>query len=59
MSLLSPWSLLLILPLGGIIVLLYLLKLKRKEQVVSSVMLWQDAVADIQANAPFQKLKKS
>ena len=59
MSLLSPWSLLLILPLGGIIVLLYLLKLKRKEQMVSSVMLWQDAVADIQANAPFQKLKKS
>lgn len=59
MSLLSPWSLLLVLPLGGIIVLLYLLKLKRKEQVVSSVMLWQDAVADIQANAPFQKLKKS
>lgn len=59
MSLLSPWSLLLILPLGGTIVLLYLLKLKRKEQVVSSVMLWQDAVADIQANAPFQKLKKS
>lgn len=59
MSLLSPWSLLLLLPLGGIIVLLYLLKLKRKEQVVSSVMLWQDAVADIQANAPFQKLKKS
>lgn len=59
MSLLSPWSLLLILPLGGIIVLLYLLKLKRKERVVSSVMLWRDAVADIQANAPFQKLKKS
>lgn len=59
MSLLSPWSLLLILPLGGIIVLLYLLKLKRKEQVVSSVMLWRDAVADIQANAPFQKLRKS
>jgi len=40
-------------------VLLYLLKLKRKERIVSSVMLWRDAVADIQANSPFQKLKKS
>lgn len=49
----------LLLPLGAIIVLLYLLKLKRKEQVISSIFLWQDAVADIQANAPFQKLKKS
>lgn len=57
MNLLSPLSLLWLLPIGGIIVLLYLLKLKRKEQMVSSVMLWQDAVADIQANAPFQKLK--
>ena len=59
MNFLSPLSLLLFLPLGGVIVLLYLLKLKRKERTVSSIMLWQDAVADIQANAPFQKLKKS
>jgi Ca-activated chloride channel homolog len=46
-------------PLGAAIVLLYLLKLRRREQTVSSVILWQDAVADIQANAPFQKLKKN
>lgn len=59
MQFLSPLSLLLFIPLGAAIVVLYLLKLKRKEQMVSSVMLWQDAVADIQANAPFQKLKKS
>ncbi len=59
MNFLSPLSLIWFLPLGGIIVVLYLLKLKRKEHLVSSVMLWQDAVADIQANAPFQKLKKS
>lgn len=39
--------------------LLYLLKLKRKEHMVSSTFLWRDAVADIQANAPFQKLRKS
>lgn len=59
MNFLSPLSLLLFIPLGGIVVLLYLLKLKRVEHVVSSVFLWRDAVADIQANAPFQKLKKS
>jgi len=59
MNFLSPLSLLLFLPLAGAVVLLYLLKLKRKEHIVSSVMLWRDAVADIQANAPFQKLKKS
>jgi len=46
-------------PLGALVVLMYLLKLKRREQLVSSVMLWRDAVADIQANAPFQKLKNS
>lgn len=59
MSLLSPLSLIWLLPLAASIIVLYLLKLKRKERMVSSVMLWQDAVADIQANAPFQKLKKS
>lgn len=59
MNFLSPLSLIWFIPLGAIIVVLYLLKLKRKEHLVSSVMLWQDAVADIQANAPFQKLKKS
>jgi len=59
MRFLSPLSLILFIPLGAAIVVLYLLKLRRREQMVSSVMLWRDAVADIQANAPFQKLKKS
>ncbi|MCX6344330.1 MAG: BatA and WFA domain-containing protein [Armatimonadetes bacterium] len=59
MRFLSPYSLIWFLPFAAAIIVLYLLKLKRKEQMVSSVMLWQDAVADIQANAPFQKLKKS
>lgn len=59
MSFLSPLSLIWLLPLAAAIVVLYLLKLKRKERIVPSVMLWQNAVADIQANAPFQKLKKS
>jgi len=58
-NLLSPWSLLIFLPVGALIVLLYLLKLKRKERIISSVMLWQAAVADLQANAPLQKLNKN
>lgn len=59
MHFLTPLSLIWFLPLAAAIIILYLLKLKRKEQVVSSVMLWQDAVADLQANAQFQKLKKN
>ena len=58
-NLLSPWSLLIFIPVGALIVLLYLLKLKRKERIISSVMLWQAAVADLQANAPLQKLNKN
>lgn len=59
MGFLSPTTFLWFLPLGAAIVLLYLLKLKRKERVVSSVMLWAQAVQDLQANAPFQKLKRN
>jgi len=43
----------------GIIVLLYILRLKRKERVVSSTMLWQSALRDLQANAPWQRLRSS
>ena len=56
---LSPWSLLWLLPLVPIIIFFYLLKLKRREMVVSSVLLWNHLVKDVQANAPFQKLKKN
>lgn len=59
MHLLSPTSLLLFVPLGGMVILLYLLKMKRREHTVSSVMPWRDAAADIQANAPLQRLKKN
>ncbi len=43
----------------GAIVLLYILRLKRKERVVPSNMLWQSAIRDLQANAPWQKLRSS
>src|SRR5579872_2761509 len=56
---LAPWNLLWLLPLVPIIVFFYLLKLKRREMVVSSVLLWSHLIKDVQANAPFQKLKKN
>lgn len=59
MSFLTPWSLLWLLPLGGVIILLYLLRLRRVPRLVASVMLWERLVADIQANAPFQRLRKN
>jgi len=40
-----------------VIVLLYLLKLKRRPVVVSSLILWQKSIQDLIANQPFQKLK--
>jgi Ca-activated chloride channel homolog len=45
--------------LSAIIIFFYLLKLKRKRRVVSSVFLWQRALEEIEANAPFRKLRRS
>jgi Ca-activated chloride channel homolog len=42
-----------------IIVVMYLLKLRRTEQVVSSVYLWKRMVRDVEANAPWQRLRKN
>jgi Ca-activated chloride channel homolog len=47
------WLLTLIIP----IVLLYLLKQKRREVEVPSVMLWKQAIEDLRAHTPFQKLR--
>lgn len=42
-----------------LLVLLYFLKLKRTEHVVSSTLLWQRAIQDLQVNAPFQRLRRN
>ncbi|GAG34530.1 unnamed protein product, partial [marine sediment metagenome] len=59
MQFLAPAALLALLPLAGAIILLYLLRLRRREMVIPSVFLWRRAVEDVQANAPFQKLRRN
>ena len=41
------------------VVAMYLLKLRRDETVVPSTLLWTRLVADVEANAPWQKLRRS
>ncbi len=46
-----------LLPLMGVIVLLYLLKMRRQDVRVPAVFLWPKLTADVRANAPIQKLR--
>jgi hypothetical protein len=57
MHLLAPLALIAFAPIAAAIVALYLLKLRRRDFVVPSVFLWRRAVQDVQANAPFQRLR--
>jgi hypothetical protein len=41
------------------IVLLYILKLRRQPQVISSILLWSKVLKEMQANTPFQKLRNN
>src|SRR5260221_4487354 len=59
MSFSSPLMLGMLVPICGLIVVMYILKLRRKDVVVSSTFLWRQVIRDVQANAPFQKLRKN
>ncbi|HMP41671.1 MAG TPA: VWA domain-containing protein, partial [Roseiflexaceae bacterium] len=59
MALLAPLALLSLLVIGPAIVAMYLLRLRREERRVSSTMLWQRMARDIEANTPWQRLRRS
>src|SRR5437764_9359380 len=56
MNLLAPAALGLA-ALAAPIVAMYILKMRRRERVVSSTFLWEQALRDVQANAPWQRLR--
>lgn len=58
MSFLTPLFLLLGL-LAGPIIILYMLRLRRREMLVSSTLLWQKLLRDREANAPWQRLRRN
>jgi VWA domain-containing protein/aerotolerance regulator-like protein len=41
------------------VVAMYLLRLRRSETIVPSTLLWQRLAADVEANAPWQRLRRS
>jgi len=55
----NPGALLLLIPLVGTIILLYLLKMKRRDLRVPATFLWPKKTEEIRANSLFQKLKFS
>ena len=55
----NPVNLLWLLLVVPVIIFFYLLKLKRRSVTVSSTFLWSHLIQDVQANAPFQKLRRN
>jgi Ca-activated chloride channel family protein len=57
-SFLSPLALLGLLFLP-VVLAMYLLKLRRDQRIVPSTLLWQKLLTDVEANAPWQRLRRS
>lgn len=53
----SPASLLWFLPIGGFILALYLLRMRRRDFVVPASFLWPERQDEVRANSLFQKLR--
>ena len=58
MSFLSPLALLGLL-FVPVVIAMYLLKLRREQRIVPSTLLWQKLLTDVEANAPWQRLRRS
>lgn len=58
MRFLAAWNLLWFLPVGGAILALYILRLRRRRVEVPAVLLWAQVLQDFQANVPWQRLRK-
>lgn len=57
---LNPWTALIAGAIAvPLLLILYFLKLRRQERVVSSTILWRKAIQDLQVNAPFQRLRRN
>ncbi|MHC5037932.1 MAG: VWA domain-containing protein [Planctomycetota bacterium] len=59
MTLFAPNNLLWLLAFLPPLILMYFLKIKRQPHIISSIMLWHKSLHDLQANAPFQRLRRN